>query len=457
MGITAVVGDVVAGGLTDAAVGGIADAALTDVAGSVVGDAVAGGLTDAAVGGIADAGVGAAVDAGVGAAGLSSADAAALYGASGYGEAGALTASQTAAATAAGWTPQQIASALSTGGTALSALTNVVGNINKGNAAAKAGSLNAQAAQASGQILSNAAITASQQQQEGIQNAIKVSQQTLQQQTANQMPYINAGNSALTTLSAGLQPGGQFNKAFTMADAQNMDAYKFALQQGQEAITNAAAAGGQSLSTADIQSQAKFAEGTAAQYEQQAFNQWLQQNNLSLSALQNMVQTGQVSTNQLQSALTQAGVSQETLNQNLGNAVAGGTVGSANAQAGAIVGANNANAAGVVGQANANGNALTAAGNGLSSLGSLYGAFNGVTATPANPAGGTSTIQTQPNVNANVLTMPTNAPSTDQTEIAAPAVAMPFTMSGSNITPSSVSGGTATTGVGSNLNKNYTL
>jgi len=200
MGITAVVGDVVAGGVADAAATGLADAALTDVAGSVVGDAVGGGLADAVGGGLADTGL---ADAAGGFAGLSSSDAAALYGSAGYGEAPALTASQTAAAEAAGWTPQQIAKALATGGQALGALTNVVGNVGKGNAAAKAGSLNAAAAQASGQILSNAALVSSQQQQSGIQNAINVSQNVLQRQAEAQLPYINAGNSALTLYPLG--------------------------------------------------------------------------------------------------------------------------------------------------------------------------------------------------------------------------------------------------------------
>jgi len=241
-----------------------------------------------------------------------------------------------------------------------------------------------------------------------------------------------------------------------MADAQNMPAYKFALEQGQQAITNAAAAGGQSLSTADQQSQAKFAEGTAAQYEQQAFNQWLQQNNLSLSALQNMVQTGQISTNQLQSALTQAGVSQETLSQNLGNAVAGGTIGAANAQAGAIVGANNANAAGVVGQANNYGNALSSVGNALTSAGSLYGAFNGV----GSPA---PTQIPSPSVPQAPVTTPdggafggnaANVP----TEIAPPANAQ-FSMSGGNVGAASatspVAGRSTIMPVGSNLTPSY--
>lgn len=398
-----------------AAVGEIfAGTAADAVVGSVVGDAVAGGVADAVAGGVADAALGGLGDAaltGAGEAafgGLSSADAAALYGASGYGEAAAgLSSAQTAAASAAGWTPSQIASALKTGGSALSALTNVVGAVGKYNAAGKASGISAAAAQAAAKLQSDAALNAAgtqsaaalksgndlsqsakdaaSQEAGALGGAITTAQNTLTQQVAAQKPYLDAGTSALTTLNAGLQPGGQYNRAFTMADAQNMPAYQFALQQGTDAIRNASAAGGLSLSTADIQSQGKFAENTAAQFQQQAFNQWLSQNNLSLGTLQNMVATGQVSTNQLQNALAQAGVNTETLQKNIGETEAAGTVGSAkalasgqttaagyqaagtvnsaNALAGGIVGSGNANAAGTVSQANTLGSGLTTLGN----------------------------------------------------------------------------------------------
>ncbi len=155
----------------------------------------------------------------------------------------------------------------------------------------------------------------------------------LAQQTANQQPYMAAGQKALTQLTEGLAPGGQFNKAFTMADAQNMPAYQFALQQGRAAIDAGAAAKGGALSSNAISAGITFAEGTAAQYEQQAFDQWMRQNNLTLGALQNMVQTGQVSVNQLQSALGSAGVSLATIDQNIGISRGAGIRGAAGAQA----------------------------------------------------------------------------------------------------------------------------
>jgi hypothetical protein len=214
-------------------------------------------------------------------------------------------------------------------------------------------------------IMADAYGTAAQQQMAGIRNAMVEADKTLQQQQEIQKPYQQAGTEALSQLQEGLKPGGQYNRAFTMADAQNMPAYQFALEQGKEAINNAAGAGGLQLSSANIQSLGKFAEGTAAQYEQQAFNQWMSQNNLSLGALQNLVQTGQISTGQLQQALAQHGVSMETLQQNLGNAQAQGTLGAAGAQAQGVLGSTNALNTGNIGAAQAEGQA------GLGSAGAL--------------------------------------------------------------------------------------
>lgn len=209
----------------------------------------------------------------------------------------------------------------------------------------------AGAATATGQTLAGGATTAAGQTIAGEQAAIGTAQQTLAQQQAIQQPYQTAGTQALQTLSAGLAPGGQFNRPFTMADAQNMPAYQFALEQGQQAISNAAAAGGTQLSSANIESLGKFASGTAAQYEQQAFNQWLQQNNLSLGALQNMVATGQISTGQLQTSLQNAGVSMQTAQKAIGAAQATGTLGAAQATAAAQTAAANATAQGMTGSA----------------------------------------------------------------------------------------------------------
>lgn len=236
------------------------------------------------------------------------------------------------------------------------------------NAFSGAAGVQSNAALQAGQTLADGYTNAAAAEAGGYEKAIGTARHTLAEQTANQKPYMDAGTRALTTLNEGLQPGGKYNRAFTMADAKNSEAYKFALGQGTQAINNASAAGGLQLSSANIESLGKFAEGTAAQYEQQAFNQWMAENNLSLGALQQMVQTGQVSTGQLQQALAQAGISVETLQSNIGRANATGVMGAANATAQAGQNAANYYANGVTNAAGAqatgmrDGSAVTAVG-----------------------------------------------------------------------------------------------
>jgi len=113
------------------------------------------------------------------------------------------------------------------------------------------------------------------------------------QQRADQAPWRDAGGAAITQLGKDISPGGQFTKPFTMADATNSSAEQHALQQGKIAIDNSAAARGGLLSTNDIQDNTKFAEGTAASFQNQAFNQWLQQNQQQLNAKQSVAGVGQ--------------------------------------------------------------------------------------------------------------------------------------------------------------------
>jgi hypothetical protein len=182
----------------------------------------------------------------------------------------------------------------------LSAGGNLLGSVVQANAVENAAATRAQAAAQAGQ------------QQLAIYN----------QQQAAQAPWLAAGQTALGQLSAETQPGGQFNKPFTMADAQNMPAYQFALQQGKTAMGNQAAMGGQQLSANTTQGIGTLAEGLASQYEQQAFNQNLAQNQFAENSLQSLAGLGQTAVQTGNTNLT-----------NLGNNQAASTVGSAGATA----------------------------------------------------------------------------------------------------------------------------
>ena len=220
----------------------------------------------------------------------------------------------------------------------LSAGGNLLGSVVQANATENAAATRAQAAAQAGQ------------QQLAIYN----------QQQAAQAPWLAAGQTALGQLSADTQTGGQFNKPFTMADAQNMPAYSFALGQGKTAMGNQAAMGGQQLSANTTQGIGTLAEGLAAQYENQAFNQNLQQNQFSENSLQSLAGLGQTAVQTGNTNLT-----------NLGNNQAASTVGSAGATAAGQQGVGQ-----IVGQAIPS---LT------SSLNQMFSLSNLLNPTPAGP------------------------------------------------------------------------
>lgn len=136
-------------------------------------------------------------------------------------------------------------------------------------------------------------------------------------------PYTEAGKVGLTNLQTGLAPGGQFTKQFTMADAVNSPAEQHALQQGTQAIQNSAAAKGGLINSNVMQGLQEFGQQNAALYENQAFNQWLAQQQFQLGANQNLATMG---------ANTAVGNATNTADATLaaGGAKAGGQVASGN-------------------------------------------------------------------------------------------------------------------------------
>lgn len=147
-------------------------------------------------------------------------------------------------------------------------------------------------------------------------------------------PYTEAGKVGLTNLQTGLTPGGQFTKQFTMADATNSPAEQHALQQGTQAIQNSAAAKGGLINSNVMQGLQEFGQANAALYQNQAFNQWLAQQQFQLGA-----------------------------NQNLANMGANVATGNATNSADAILAAGGAKAGGQVASGNIWGNALGQIGN----------------------------------------------------------------------------------------------
>jgi len=151
-----------------------------------------------------------------------------------------------------------------------------------------------------------------------------------QMQLDAQRPWIDAGTEALGQLRKDvLSPDGKYAQPFTMADAKNSEAMQTALRTGSEAIQNSAASRGGLLGTNTLQDLTKFGQETGAQYENQAFNQWLAERQAMLNPIQSLAGQGQSSSQQVadnNTNLTLAGA----------NATAAGKIGGANAQADGI-------------------------------------------------------------------------------------------------------------------------
>lgn len=122
-----------------------------------------------------------------------------------------------------------------------------------------------------------------------LQSGLKDAQGTI---STYSKPYVDTGAAANKQLAAGLQAGGQFNKPFSMADATNSDAERYARATGIDALQNSALAKGGLLGTNSLVGLEDFAAKNAAQYQNQAFNQWLQQNAQTLGGLENLSGTG---------------------------------------------------------------------------------------------------------------------------------------------------------------------
>ena len=137
-----------------------------------------------------------------------------------------------------------------------------------------------------GVVSSNASRHAANTQADAAKAAAAQNQQNIQ-------PWLDAGKGALTTLQTGLQPGGQFNKPFTMADATNSPAEQEALRRSSEATQNSAAAKG-GLIGSNVMDQLQVNAGNiAAGFEGQAFDQWNTQQNRQLGATQSLAGVGQ--------------------------------------------------------------------------------------------------------------------------------------------------------------------
>lgn len=190
---------------------------------------------------------------------------------------------------------------------------------------------------------------------------------------ANLKPYMTQGAMAIGNI-ANQRANGTLGGNFTNADlnANMAPNYAFQLQQGQQALQNSQAADSGVLSGAALKGMQNFTQNTAAGAYQQAYNNWLSNQNLNYGQMMGLASLGENAAAMAGNNAVQTG---QSIGQNMigaGNAQAAGMIGGANALSGAI-----GNATGYMGLNN-----MLGGGN----LGDLFGGGGGVSTASLDPS-----------------------------------------------------------------------
>jgi hypothetical protein len=201
-------------------------------------------------------------------------------------------------------------------------------------------------------ITSSGAQSAANTQASAANNATDAQTAMYQQTVANEQPYMNAGNTALSTLNDKM---GALNTAMPIMPSVNntnwqqyiSPAYNFQLQQGDQALQNSQAAQDGALSGSALKGLINYNQNFANtaytnamstfqnQYNTQ-FNEYQNQNQNIYGRLAGLAQLGQNAASS--TGMTGAGMAGGIANTitGAGNAQAAGTIGSANAITGGI-------------------------------------------------------------------------------------------------------------------------
>jgi hypothetical protein len=132
----------------------------------------------------------------------------------------------------------------------------------------------AGAALAGGAMSASASKSAAKTQANAADNAAQLNMDQFNITRADQAPWRQAGQQALSTLSTGLNPGGEFDKPFTMADYTADPGYQFRLSEGQKGIQRSAAVTGGMNSGAVLKALDRFNSDQASQEFGNAYSRY---------------------------------------------------------------------------------------------------------------------------------------------------------------------------------------
>lgn len=182
-----------------------------------------------------------------------------------------------------------------------------------------------------GVISASGAKSAANTQADAANNAAQLNMDQFNTTRADMAPWRTAGQQALSTLSSGLQSGGEFNSPFTMSDFTADPGYQFTQQQGEKAINRAAAVNGGVNSGAVMKALDSYNTNLANQTYDDAFSRYQTDLGNRYTRLAQIAQLGQ-SANASTGALGQAATSgASSALEDSAAATASGTIGATKA------------------------------------------------------------------------------------------------------------------------------
>ena len=107
-----------------------------------------------------------------------------------------------------------------------------------------------------------------------------------------QQPYMTAGAGATNQLASLYGPGGAYTQQPTLEQLQMDPGYAFRFQQGQQAMTNAARAGGLAGAGSALKAATRYGQEAGSQEYQNAYARFMANRAQAVQGLQNLAGTG---------------------------------------------------------------------------------------------------------------------------------------------------------------------
>jgi hypothetical protein len=248
-------------------------------------------------------------------------------------------------------------------------------------ASVEAAQIQADAATRAAEIQAQSAREAGAIQERIAQEQIAQARRTFEEQKGFLQPYQEPGLNALARIQAGIAPGGEFARPFTMDQFQADPGYAFRLSEGQKALERQAAARGGLISGSALKAAGRFGQEMGSQEFQNAFARAQTERANVFNPLLALYGTGAETAGALSGAAGGMGSSISGFLGQSGQAQAGALTSAAQAGAGGILGAAGAGAQGVYGAGQAGAQGLLGAAQGrasgyLGSANALTGGLN---------------------------------------------------------------------------------